>query len=99
MQVTAQQDERRAHEREYDPARQLTITVDGEKALTENWSLGGFRSYGLYRLNKKDRFIGRIHMPGNESGLIFTGQIIRVEEDGARIVNLVEIDLDHLLAL
>jgi hypothetical protein len=99
MPVTAQHDERRAQTRVYDLTRQLEIAVDGHVIETENWSIGGFRSYGLFRLNKKERFSGRISIPGTEFRIDFTGKIIRVEEDGARIATLVEIGLDDLLAL
>ncbi len=50
-------------------------------------------------LNKNERFAGLVKVPSDGPNIPFTGQIIRVEEDGARIVKLVEIDLDHLLAL
>ncbi len=99
MQVTEQENERRAHLREHEPSRQLKITVNGQKFLTENWSIGGFRSYGLFLLARNDRFPGLVAVPDDGAQIPFTGQIVRVEEDGARIVRLVEIDLDHLLAL
>ena len=99
MQLTTQQDERRAYKREYESARQLEIIVDDQEFNTENWSVGGFRSYGLYLLNKNERFAGLVNVPIDGPNIPFTGQIIRVEEDGARIVKLVDIDLDHLLAL
>lgn len=99
MPVTAKHDERRAHERVHEPEHQLEISVDGEGITTENWSIGGFRSYGLFHLDSKDRFQGHIKVPGSDIDIPFTGRILRVEEDGARIASLAEINLDDLLAL
>ena len=99
MQVTAKQNERRQHQREYDAKRQLKIIVNDQEILTENWSIGGFRSYGLFRYDKKDRFQGLVARADGGPGIPFVGRIIRVEEDGARVVSLVEIELDDLLAL
>ena len=48
---------------------------------------------------KKERFTGRIKIPGSSAEIPFTGRIIRVAEDGARIASLVDINLDDLLAL
>ncbi len=99
MQVMAEARERREHEREMDPARQLTIIVNGQKILTENWSMGGFRSYGLFKCKKKDRFDGLVKGDGDRPDIPFVGKILRIEDDGARIVKMVEIELDHLLKL
>lgn len=71
MQVTAKHDERRAHPRQYGTARQLRITVDGQQILTEIWSVGGFRSYRLFRLNKKDRFTGHVKIPDRATEIKF----------------------------
>ena len=99
MQAMAQTDERREHQRELDPTRQLSIFVDGEKIPTDNWSLGGFRSYGLFQYDKKDRFHGVVAGSGARPDISFVGKILRVEEDGARVVKMAEIKLDHLLLL
>ena len=99
MHSTAKEKERRAHLREHEPSRQLRIFVDGEEVMTENWSMGGFCSYGLYRFDKKDRFRGLVESPDGGPKIPFTGRVMRVDHDGARIVSLVEIELDDLLAL
>jgi hypothetical protein len=99
MRAMALPSERREHAREDSPEHQITIVVDGRKVSTENWSMGGFRSYGLFHLNKKERFHGLIEGDGNRPDIPFVGKILRVEEDGARGVKLVEIELEHLLQL
>ncbi|MBT7291380.1 MAG: hypothetical protein HN838_02520, partial [Rhodospirillaceae bacterium] len=99
MPVTAKHDERRAQERVHEPAHQLEISVDGQLITTENWSIGGFRSYGLFHLDNKERFSGHIKVPDSDIEITFTGRILRVEKDGARIASLADIDLDDLLAL
>ncbi len=99
MHSTAKENERRAHPREHEPTRQLRIFVDGQEVMTENWSMGGFCSYGLYRFDKKDRFNGEVESPDSGRRIPFTGRVLRVDHDGARIVSLVEIELDDLLAL
>jgi len=99
MQAMVQTDERREHQRELDPSRQLSILVDGDKIPTENWSLGGFRSHGLFQYDKKDRFHGVVAGSGERPDIPFVGKILRVDEDGARVVKMAEIKLDHLLLL
>ena len=99
MHSTAKENERRTHPREHEPTRQLRIFVDGEEIMTENWSMGGFRSYGLFQYDKKDRFNGVVESPDGGPKIAFTGRILRVDEDGARVVSLVEIELDDLLTL
>ncbi len=54
---------------------------------------------GSKATQKKERFTGRIKIPGSSAEIPFTGRIIRVAEDGARIASLVDINLDDLLAL
>ncbi len=99
MAVTAQHEERRAQPRVDESSQQLEISVDGRGITTEDWSIGEFRSYGLQSYAKKERFTGRIKIPGSSAEIPFTGRIIRVAEDGARIASLVDINLDDLLAL
>ncbi len=99
MPQTARHEDRRAQPRVHDAEQQLEITVDGQLIETENWSIGGFRTYGLFRLDNKERFSGQIKVPDSGTEIPFIGRIIRVEEDGARIASLVDIELDDLLAL
>mgnify|MGYP006112701727 CR=1 FL=1 len=101
MQVMATSDERREHRREIEPSRQLTILVDGENEniVTDNWSMGGFCTHGLAQFNKKDRFNGIVAGEGERPDIPFVGKILRIEDDGARIVKMAEIELDHLLTL
>ena len=54
---------------------------------------------GSKATQKKEHFTGRIKIPGSSAEIPFTGRIIRVAEDGARIASLVDINLDDLLAL
>ncbi|MDA0231410.1 MAG: hypothetical protein O3B21_14655 [Proteobacteria bacterium] len=99
MQAMAHTDERRDHQRELDPTKQLSILIDGETISTENWSLGGFRSYGLFQYDKKDHFTGVVVGSGTRPDIPFVGKVLRVDEDGARVVKMAEIKLDHLLLL
>ena len=99
MQTKAQAAERREHRREHEPSRQLSIMVDGQMELTENWSMGGFHSNGLQRFNKDDRFNGVVVGLGERPDIPFVGKILRLDVDGARIVKMAEIELDHLLDL
>ena len=71
----------------------------GERELEPlNWSIGGFRAHGLDDLELKDRITGKME-PQDGPSCEFTGQVTRVDDDGARAVRLVEIDLSSLLAL
>ena len=60
------------------------------KAL--NLSIGGFRVHGLDDLELKDRFTGKME-PQDGPSCEFTGQVTRVDDDGARAVRFVEINL------
>ena len=71
----------------------------GERELeTLNWSVGGFMAHGLEGFEPRDRFTGMMEPPGGPS-CEFTGQVTRVEDDGARAVRFVEVDLSTLLAI
>lgn len=71
----------------------------GERELeTLNWSIGGFRAYGLEDLEPKDRFTGMMEPQGGPS-CEFTGQVTRVDDDGVRAVRFVEVDLSTILAI
>ena len=71
----------------------------GERELeTVSWSVGGFMAHGLDDLEPKGRFTGMMEPEGGPVSK-FTGQVTRVEDDGARAVRFVEVDLSTLLAL
>ncbi len=71
----------------------------GERELeTLNWTVGGFMAHGLEGLEPRDRFTGQLEPPGGPS-CKFTGQVTRVDTNGARAVRFVEVDLSTLLAM
>ena len=76
----------------------MKLRVGEREIETLNWSIGGFRAHGLDDLELKDRFTGKME-PQEGPSCEFTGQVTRVDDDGARAVRFVEIDLSSLLAL
>lgn len=70
----------------------------GERELeTLNWSIGGFRTHGLDDLEFKDRCTGK--MERRTAHPVNLPAKSRVDDDGARAVCFVEIDLSSLLAI
>ena len=76
----------------------MKLTVGERELETVNWSVGGFMAHGLDDFELKDRFTGMMEPKGGPVSE-FTGQVTRVEDDGARAVRFVEVDLSTLLAL
>jgi len=76
----------------------LKLMVGEREIEALNWSVGGFMAHGLEGLEPKDRFTGQVQPPGG-AACDFTGQVTRVESNGARAVRFVEVDLTTLLAL
>jgi hypothetical protein len=78
--------------------RQLKLKVGDQELETLNWSVGGFMAHGLEGLETKDRFTG-VMQPQDGPSSEFTGQVTRVDENGARTVRFVEVDLATLIAM
>ena len=79
---------------------ELKLKVGTRELKAMNCSVGGFMAHGLESFARWDRFTG-VMEPADGPFSEFTGQVTRVEDDGARAraVRFVEVDLNSLLAL
>ncbi len=78
----------------------MKLKVGTRELKAMNCSVGGFMAHGLESFARWDRFTG-VMEPADGPFSEFTGQVTRVEDDGARAraVRFVEVDLNSLLAL
>lgn len=91
------QKDRRRHVRH--TSTSLTVTVDGHKYKTVDWSLGGFRLAGFHRpVAAKDRIAGLLAPPKGAKG-DFVAEIVWTADDGHLGVRFLEITPRTFLAM
>ena len=91
------QDNRRQHERTFEPGRQLRLVVDdgtllSAKHVTENWSAGGCLVYGPPDWQVGETITGMLESRQGSPAINVTATILRIDEDGRAALQFTKVE-------